>query len=57
MLDKDAADKKKLRIIVILEKFDNNPQVKEKGRINVNFRDKDPHFSQKSAQPYQVYQY
>ena len=38
-----------------IEKFDNNPRVKEKGRINVNFRDKDPHFSQRSAQPCQVY--
>ena len=25
------------------EKFDKHPQVKEKGRINVNFQDKDPH--------------
>ena len=39
-----------------LEKFDNDPQAKEKGKINVYFWDKDPHISQKSTQPCQVYQ-
>ena len=32
------------------------PQAKEKGRISVSFWDKIPHFSQKSAQPCQIYQ-
>jgi len=40
----------------IIEKFDKDPEAKEKGRINVNFRDKDPYFSQRSAQPWQFYQ-
>ena len=39
-----------------VEKVDKNPQAKEKGRINVNFQDKNPDFSQKSAQPCQVHQ-
>ena len=30
-----------------LELFDVDPQAKEKGSLNVNFRDQIPHFSQK----------
>ena len=46
----------KYPILNIIEKFDKTPQAKEKGSINLNFRDKTPYFSQKSAQPCQVHQ-
>ena len=39
-----------------VELFDQDPQAKEKGSLNVNFRDQNPHFSTKSAHPCQGYQ-
>ena len=34
-----------------LELFDQHTRAKEKGSLHLNFRDQDPHFSPKYAQP------
>ena len=40
----------------VLEEFDNDSKVKEKGRTSVNFQDKTLNFSWNSEQSYQVHQ-
>ena len=42
--------------MILVEEFDKDTKVKEKGRTSVNFQDKDLNFSQNSEQPCQVHQ-
>ena len=42
--------------MILVEEFDKDTKVKEKGRISVKFQDKDLNFSQNSEQPCQVHQ-
>ena len=41
----------RLCVCPYLELFDQHTRAKEKGSLHLNFRDQDPHFSPKYAQP------